>query len=92
MSRDYYRIVEQGDHIIIEGHDLRYGIPGPADVGFWGVRAVFDNHDRPVLPVARFTSRPRLYMAGVKLIFDAAAGNKQNQFFTKKDLSNDVRE
>jgi inner membrane protein len=92
MSRDYYRIVEQDNQIIVEGHDLRYGIPGPADIGFWGVRAVFDTDEQPVMPVARFTSRPRLNMAGVKMIFDAAAGNQQNQFFTKKDLSDEFRE
>lgn len=92
MGHDYYRIVEQDAHVVIEGHDLRYGIPGPADLGFWGVRAVFDKDGTPVMPVARFTSRPRLNMAGVKLIFDAAGGNRQNQFFTRKDLRNDFRD
>ena len=91
MGRDYYRIDRRDGLIHIEGHDLRYGVPGPSDRGFWGVRAVFDTNGQAIEPVQRFVDRPRVNLDGMFVIFDAAFGNQASQMFNGGDLRDAFR-
>jgi inner membrane protein len=44
---------------VVELDDLRYGMPGRPDQGFWGVRGLFDRDGHQLGPVRRFQrSRP----------------------------------
>lgn len=44
----------ESDRVIVEITDLRYGFPGQAASGFWGIRAVFDENGGRIGDVARF--------------------------------------
>lgn len=39
---------------LVEGYDVRYGLPGETLLGFWGIRAEFDAEQRPLGPPAIF--------------------------------------
>ncbi len=92
MARDYYRISHHNGQTIVEGHDLRYGLPGPAEFGSWGVRAVYDKDGNPVEPVTRFRIHPRVNIEGLKMIFNAALGKEDSLIFQNKDLRHAYRE
>lgn len=48
------RVTARGGLFIVELDDLRYGMPGKPEQGFWGVRGVFDASGQLVEPVHRF--------------------------------------
>jgi len=40
--------------VVVELHDIRYGLPPIADRGFWGIRATFSEDGEQLTPVERF--------------------------------------
>ncbi|MBY0430000.1 MAG: hypothetical protein K2Q10_02285, partial [Rhodospirillales bacterium] len=48
----------QGDATIIEVRDLRYGLPGGTEAGFWGVRVVMGADGAVLAPPEPFRDRP----------------------------------
>ena len=51
------RVVEGPAGTAVEIDDLRYGLPGRPELGFWGIRVPLDDQGRPSGPVERF-NRP----------------------------------
>jgi len=92
MSRDYYRIEQKNGLIVVEGLDLRYGLPGPVDQSYWGVRAIYDQEGKEIQPTTRFITRPRLNREGIKMLFDAAFGNDESPIFNNVDLRHAYRQ
>ncbi len=43
--------------VVVELHDIRYGLPPIADRGFWGIRATFSEDGEQLTPVERFRRR-----------------------------------
>lgn len=48
------RVTHNGDEVLVEIEDIRYGFPGPPKEGLWGIRAHFDKQGRLTGPVEYF--------------------------------------
>jgi inner membrane protein len=70
------RVVEGPGGKLVEIDDLRYGLPGRAELGFWGIRVPLDDEGRPSGPVERF-NRP----------FPESPGSVLRQIFREAFLS-----
>ena len=57
MDKPLWRSTPQEDGTrLVEGYDLRYGMPGASSLSMWGVRAKVDAAGRLAGPVERFTT------------------------------------
>lgn len=68
------RVTRSRDGYVVELDDLRYGMPGRPDEGFFGVRARFDRDGRQLGPVRRF-QRSRPLEVGLSELWDAMWGD-----------------
>jgi hypothetical protein len=58
MGETGARVMPNGDGFTVEINDLRYGFPGEAALGYWGIRGVFDADGRLRGPVQRIEHDP----------------------------------
>ncbi len=74
MGQVHPRVIETRNGSVVEMDDLRYGLPGQADRGLWGIRAVFDRAGRLQGSVQRFNRRagPRI---GLRELWRATWGD-----------------
>ncbi len=66
MDETYPRVLQGDATATVEIDDIRYGFPGPASDGIWGIRGHFDAQGRLLAPVERF-HRPLPLPAGAVL-------------------------
>jgi inner membrane protein len=66
MDQTFPRVLEGDAIATVEIDDIRYGFPGPAGDGLWGIRGRFDARGRLLAPVERF-HRPLPLPAGAML-------------------------
>ncbi len=58
MEEVAWRVRATGEAFVVEVDDLRYGLPSdPPNVGFWGIRAVYDGGGQRIGPVERYARR-----------------------------------
>ena len=57
MGQVHPRVTRAGRDTVVELEDLRYGLPGQADRGLWGIRGVFDRAGRLRGRVERYNRR-----------------------------------
>jgi inner membrane protein len=59
MDRVLWRVAPTGaDGAVVEALDIRYGMPGPSELGFWGIRARLDGTGAPMGAPVVFSQRP----------------------------------
>jgi inner membrane protein len=58
MGETAARVTQNGDGFAVEIDDLRYGFPGGAAMGYWGIRGDFDADGRLRGPVRRIEHHP----------------------------------
>ena len=76
----FYRVKPDGDALIVEGHDLRYGAPGAGRLGLWGIRARLDAAGNMALPPHRFRDQPPLNVASIKRLWAGVVGAPGSDF------------
>ena len=76
----FYRVTPDGGALIVEGHDLRYGAPGPGRLGLWGIRARLDRAGKVLTPPHRFRDQPDLNLANIKRLWAGVIGAPGSDF------------
>jgi inner membrane protein len=69
------RVTKSANGYVVELDDLRYGMPGRPDEGFWGVRGMFDGDGRQLSPVVRFQRRGPARDIGIAELWSAMWGD-----------------
>jgi inner membrane protein len=69
------RVTKTPEGYVVELDDLRYGMPGRPDEGFWGIRGLFDRDGRQLGPVRRFQRRRPIGDVGLVDLWDAMWGD-----------------
>jgi inner membrane protein len=67
-------VLSSDGNTIVEASDMRYGVSGDTDLGFWGIRAVVDPEGRIVGPVEPFNRRPSASPQSLSAYWNAILG------------------